>query len=473
MKALQFAAVAAMSLISTTGLFAEDNKNMEKQAADLIVSGAYVVTMDADKRVLRDSAIAVKDGVIVAIGADADIRAQYSASEMISGENRALLPGFVNGHTHTSMVLFRGMADDLPLMEWLQKYIFPMEGRYVDEALIEAGTSLACYEMIQSGTTSFVDMYFYPDVIAAVVEKCGMRAIVSAPMIDFPSPGFKGWDDSYAAGVEYVKRWKGKHPRITPALAPHAPYTVSPEHLKQAFDTAKELGVPVSIHVSEDKSELDGIQERYGATPIDHLEKAGMLDTPTIAAHVVWPTESEIKKLATSKVGAIHNPTSNMKTGAGVAPVPAMLEAGVKVGLATDGAASNNNLDMWEELRLAALIHKGVSRNPEALPAIDALNMATKGGAEAAGFPADVGSLEVGMKADFIQVALDRPHLSPLYDIVSHLVYAANSADVVTNVVDGKVLMKDRQVLTLDKGEVLAAVEAIASKIRADLEAQK
>jgi len=445
---------------------------MEKLDADLIVSGAYVVTMDANKTVLTDNALAVKDGIIVAIGNAADILEKYNAPEMIEGENRAVMPGFVNGHTHSAMVLFRGMADDLALMTWLRNYIFPMEGRYVDETLIEAGTSLACYEMIQSGTTSFVDMYFYPDVIAGVVDKCGLRATISTPMIDFPSPGFKGWDDSFAAGVDFVKRWKGKHERITPALAPHAPYTVSPEHLAQAFAAAKEFDVPVSIHVAEDRAEIETISEKYGVTPIDHLEMAGMLDHTTIAAHVVWPNESDIKKLAVSKVGAIHNPTSNMKTGAGVAPIPAMLAAGVKVGLGTDGAASNNDLDMWEEMRFAALLHKGVGGDPTVVPAIEALNMATKGGAVAAGFPDTMGSLEVGMKADFIQVALDKPRLTPLYDIVSHLVYAANSSDVVTNVVDGKILMKDREVLTLDKAEVMAAVEAIAVKIRADLAAQ-
>ena len=442
---------------------------MKKHDADLIVSGAYIVTMNGAKDVLKDGALAVKDGVIIAIGDKADILAAYQASEIISGENRAVMPGFVNGHTHSAMVLFRGMADDLPLMEWLRNYIFPMEGAYVDEALIKAGTALACYEMIESGTTSFVDMYFYPDVIAGVVDQCGLRATISTPMIDFPSPGFKGWDDSFAAGVDFAKRWKGKHPRITPALAPHAPYTVSPEHLAQAFATAKDLDVPVSIHVAEDRAEIKTIKDQYGVTPVEHLETAGMLDTTTIAAHMVWPSESDIQKLAASKVGAIHNPTSNMKTGAGVAPIPAMLKAGVKVGIGTDGAASNNDLDMWPEMRFAALLHKGISGDPTVVPAIEALDMATKGGALAAGFPADIGSLEVGMKADFIQVALDKPRLTPLYDIVSHLVYAANSSDVVTSVVDGKILMKNREVLTLDKAEVMAAVEVIAKKIRADL----
>ena len=473
MHVLKIVALAAFSLLNSSTIIAGDSSEMEKLDADLIVSGAYIVTMDTEKTVLENGAIAVKGGLIVALGDAEEITTAYQAPEVIAGKNRAIMPGFVNGHTHSAMVLFRGMADDLPLMTWLQKYIFPMEGRYVDEALIEAGTALACYEMIESGTTSFVDMYFYPDVIARVVEKCGLRAIISAPMIDFPSPGHKGWDDSFAAGVDFATRWKGKHPRIMPALAPHAPYTVSPEHLAQAFAAARDLGVPVSIHVAEDRAEVKTISEKYGVTSVEHLAKAGMLEHPTIAAHMVWPSESDIVKLAKSKVGAIHNPTSNMKTGAGVAPIPLMLEAGVKIGIGTDGAASNNDLDMWPEMRFAALLHKGVSGDPTVIPAITALDMATKGGAVAAAFPDTVGSLEVGMKADFIQVDLDKPRLTPLYDIVSHLVYAANSSDVVTSVVDGKLLMKDRVVLTLDKAEVMAAVEAIAAKIRADLATNK
>ena len=466
-------AVAAAGLLAFAGAptnLAKGKNHMEKQKADLIVAAKHIVTMDDSGTVLENAAIVVKDGVIIAIGPQEKMTAAYSAAEIIRGENRAIMPGFVNGHTHAAMVMFRGMADDLALMTWLQDYIFPMEGKYVDEALIEAGTALACYEMIRGGTTSFVDMYFYPDVIAGVVERCGLRATISTPMIDFPSPGFEGWDDSFAAGVDFVRRWKGKHPRITPALAPHAPYTVSPEHLAEAFAAAKELDVPISIHVSEDRSEIETIEERFGVTPVEHLAKAGMLEHTTLAAHMVWPTESDIKKLASSRVGVIHNPTSNMKTGAGVAPIPAMLEAGVKVGLGTDGAASNNDLDMWEEMRLAALIHKGVSRDPTVVPAMAALNMATRGGAEAAGFPADIGMLAVGMKADFIQIDLAEPRLTPLYNIISHIVYTANASDVVTTVVGGKVLMKDREVLSLDKAAVMAAVEKIAVKIRADLQ---
>ncbi|NVJ97484.1 MAG: amidohydrolase family protein [Alphaproteobacteria bacterium] len=441
----------------------------DKTHVDMIAHGRYVVTMDDARGVVEFGAVAVKDGAIVAVGTAAEITATYSADDILAGENRVLMPGMVNGHTHSAMVLFRGMADDLDLMTWLTKYIFPMEGRYVDPDFIAVGSELACWEMIRGGTTSFVDMYFYPDVIAGVVDKCGLRAVITAPMIDFPSPGFKGWEDSYAAGVKFVEDWQGKHPRITPGLAPHAPYTVSKEHLSQVAAKAKELGAPISIHIAEDQAEVKKIAAEQGMTSIELMAETGLLDVTTVAAHVVWPTDSDMKALAGAPVGAIHNPTSNLKTAAGIAPIPQMLEAGVKVGLGTDGAASNNDLDMWEEMRLAALLNKGKQNDPTVVPASAALKMATSGGAEAVGLGDVTGALKPGMKADMIQVSLDSLRLAPLYDVMSHLVYAAGSHDVVTTVVEGKVLMRDGKMLTIDEDALRARVEAVAEKIRADL----
>lgn len=457
--------VAFWAIFVSQGVIAQS-----RQSVDLIVNGDYVLTMEPGAAVIQQGAVAVKDGAIVSVGSQQEIASTYSAEQTVSGTNKVLMPGMVNGHTHTSMVLFRGMADDLPLMTWLQNYIFPMEGRYVDAALVEAGTRLACYEMIKSGTTSFVDMYFYPDVISDVVVDCGMRAIVGAPMIDFPSPGFNGWDDSFAAGVDYVKRWNGKHPRVTPALAPHAPYTVSLEHLRAAFGAARDLNVPVSIHVSEDQAGIKTAQERYGMTPIDLLEGVGMLGQRTVAAHVVWPTGTEIQKLAGSLAGPIHNPTSNMKTGAGISPVPQMLQAGVNVGLGTDGAASNNDLNLWQEMRMAALIHKGVSNDPTVVTAKQALDMATRMGANAVGLGDTVGTLEAGKRADLIQVSFDNPRFDPLYNVVSHLVYVATGEDVVTSIIDGQIVMMDGEVSTIDVAKMRQDVEAIAQKIRRDLE---
>ncbi len=442
----------------------------DKTPVDMIVHGRYVVTMDDARGVIEGGAVAVKDGAIVAVGTDAEIAGAYSSENEIAGEDRVLMPGLVNGHTHTAMTLFRGMADDLELMTWLTKYIFPMEGRYVDPEFIRVGSELACWEMIQSGTTSFVDMYFYPEVIAGVVEKCGMRAVITAPMIDYPSPGFKGWDDSFEAGVKFVEDWQGRNTRITPGLAPHAPYTVSKEHLADVAKVAKDLGAPISIHIAEDKSELDTISGKYQQTSIEELSDVGMLDAQVIAAHVVWPSDSDMKLVAGKSFAAIHNPTSNMKTGAGFSPVPKLLEAGVTVGLATDGAASNNDLNMWDEIHLAALIHKGVATDPTVLPAATALDLATRMGAKAAGLEGTTGMLKPGLRADMIQVSLESLRMQPLYDVVSQLVYVANQQDVVTSIVDGNVLMKDGKVLTIDEDALRARVLEISARIRADVE---
>lgn len=456
-----------LTLMASPVLTAQD-----QLPADLIVGGDYVLTMEPGADVIKNGAVAIREGEIVGVGSLEDIRRRFSAQRHIAGDGKVLMPGLVNGHTHSSMVLFRGMADDLPLMTWLQDYIFPMEGRYVDPALVEAGTRLACWEMIRSGTTSFVDMYFYPDVISDVVVSCGLRAVVAAPMIDFPSPGFSGWDDSFAAGVDYVRRWKGKHPRITPALAPHAPYTVSRDHLQAAFAKARELDVPVSIHVAEDQAETKSVGEQYAMSSIELLAGLGMLEQRTIAAHVVWPTDADIMRLAGSSASPIHNPTSNMKTGAGISPVAKMLAAGVNVGLGTDGAASNNDLNLWQEMRFAALIHKGAGTDPTLVTARQALDMATRMGAIAAGFGETTGALIPGRRADMIQVSIDDPRFDPLYNIVSHLVYVATAGDVVTSIVDGKILMEDGGVTTIDIAAMRSDVEAIAQKIRQDLNKQ-
>ena len=448
--------VAAVSLGMAAGISGCASA-AEKVEVDLIVSGAYVITMDEARPVIANGAVAIDEGVILAVGAQSDIAAGYSAAREIDGANRALLPGLINGHGHAAMVLFRGMADDLDLMTWLQNYIFPMEGRFVDPEFVRIGVQLACWEMIRGGTTTFVDMYFYPEVSSAVVEECGLRAIIGAPSIDFPSPGFKGWEDSFAASIDYVKRWTGRNSRITPAFAPHSAYTITPDHLTQLLASARELDAPVLTHIAEDKSELPILQERYGKTPVVHFADMGFLDHKLIAAHMVWPSPDEISMLARDGVGAIHNPTSNMKTAAGISPVPELLAAGVHVGLGTDGAASNNNLDMWGEIRLAALIHKGFRGDATVMPAPVVLRMATAGGAKAIGLGDTIGALVPGLRADMIQVSLESPGLAPLYDIISHLVYVVNSRDVVTTIVDGRILMQDGEVLTLDAATVRAA----------------
>lgn len=439
-----------------------------KQRVELIVGGDFVVTMNGAQPVISNGAVAIKNGKIVAVDTKDKIAAAYRANRTLPGEGMVLMPGLVNGHSHSAMVMFRGLADDLALQDWLQNYIFPAEGKFVDENFVRIGEQLACWEMIRSGTTTFVDMYFEPDVAAEVVDECGLRAVIAPSSIDFPSPGFQGWDDAFAASVNFLKRWKGKNERIIPALAPHAPYTVSPEHLTQAIRAARHYDVPLTIHLAETQTEVQDVQQRYNATPVQHLENLGFLDSRVFAAHVVWPNDSEIALMAKRGVGVIHNPDSNLKLASGFAPIPAMLKAGIKIGLGTDGAASNNDLDMWEAIRLTALIHKGTTLDPTAVPANAVLRMATLGGAEALGLADKIGAIKVGLQADLIQVQLQEPHLNPLYNVISHLVYAADAQDVDTVIVNGQILMHKREMLTVDPNKIRREVTYLAEKIKAE-----
>ena len=436
---------------------------------DLIIDGRYVVTMDTDDGVIVNGAIAVDDGVIVAVGPGAEIHASYSAAETIAGDNRVVMPGLVNGHSHAAMTILRGIADDLALMDWLNNYIFPAEVEFVDAEFVRIGTELACWEMIRGGTTTFVDMYYYPDTIAAVVDSCGMRALISTTVIGQRSPDAEGANDSISKGSGFIERWQNRSSRITPIFGPHANYTLDAEQLAATRRAATALNAAISIHVSESPFEVQYSRDTFGTTSIEMLDSIGFFDGPTIAAHVVWPTEAEIPILAERKVGVIHNPTSNMKLASGVAPVTDMLAAGVRVGLGTDGAASNNDLDMWEEMRLASLLQKIEQMNPEALPAISVLRMATAGGATAIGLGDSIGSLEPGKRADIIQVAFDDVHHVPTYDVISHLVFVTDEQDVETVIIDGKLVMRDRQLLTLDTARVAAEANALAARIKSAL----
>ena len=437
---------------------------------DLIIDGQHVVTMDPNGTVIEDGAVAIDAGVIVGVGPRADIHAQYAADQTLGGDDRIVMPGLVNGHSHAAMTILRGVADDLALMDWLNNYIFPAEVEFVDAELVRIGTELACWEMIRGGTTTFVDMYYYPDTIAEVVDACGMRALISATVIDQRSPDAEGAEDSIAKGTAFIERWHGKHPRITPIFGPHANYTLNAEQLANTRKAALPFNAPISIHVSESPFEVQYSKDTYGTTSIEMLESVGFFEGPTIAAHVVWPTDAEIPILVERKVGVIHNPTSNMKIASGISPVTKMLAAGVRVGLGTDGAASNNDLDMWEEMRLAAFLQKVEQMNPEVLSAKTVLQMATSGGATAIGLGDSIGSLEVGKRADVIQVSFDDVHHVPTYDVISHLVYVTDEQDVATVVVDGKVLMHDGEFLTIDTSRVAAEARQLAARIQAALE---
>ena len=437
---------------------------------DLIVEGQTIVTMDANDTVIENGAIAVDDGVIIAIGTNADIHAQYSAVETLGGDERVVLPGLVNGHGHAAMTLLRGVADDLALMDWLTNYIFPAEVEFVDAEFVRIGTELACWEMIRGGTTTYVDMYYYPDTIADVIDSCGMRALIGTTVIDQRSPDAEDAADSIRKGSGFIERWQGKNSRISPIFGPHANYTLNLEQLRATREAALALGVPISIHLSESPFEVQYSKDNYGTTSIEALESVGFFDGPTIAAHVVWPTAVEIPILIDRKVGVIHNPTSNMKIASGIAPIADMLAAGVRIGLGTDGAASNNDLDMWEEMRLASFLQKVEQMNPEVLPANTVLHMATSGGATAIGLGESIGSLEVGKRADLIQVAFDDVHHVPTYDVISHLVFVTDEQDVASVVVDGKLLMREKELLTIDTERVADEARALAAKIQSALE---
>jgi 5-methylthioadenosine/S-adenosylhomocysteine deaminase len=452
------------SLSASPSLAAEPREH-----ADLIVHGDYVLTMVEGKSAFRDAALAIRDGTIIDILPGTEAEARYEAARVIQGKNRVVMPGLINGHTHTAMTLFRGMVDDLDLMSWLNDYVFPMERQFVTREFVRVGSELACWEMIRGGTTTFVDMYFYPDEIATVADRCGLRAVVGAPHIDFPSPGFAGWDDSFAAAREFVGQWQGRHGRIRPAFAPHSPYSVSAQHLAATAAAAATNNTLVTMHLSEAPEEVAQIRSAYDKTPVDHVADLGLFDQKLIAAHMVVLTDADIQRVSGAGVGTVHNPTSNLKVAAGVSPVPKLLAAGVPVALGTDGAASNNDLDLWEEVRLAALLHKGETGDPRSIPAQTALALATRIGARAIHWHDEIGTLAPGMQADLIQVEYGETSQLPLYDIVSHLVYVLDSDDVTTTVVAGQVLMEDKQVLTIDEAALRKAVAEMAGRIRAAL----
>jgi 5-methylthioadenosine/S-adenosylhomocysteine deaminase len=440
------------------------------RAVELIVSGGTVVTMDGSRRVIEDGAVAVSGGRIVAVGKRADVLRSHSARQVIDARGRAVIPGLVNGHTHVPMVLFRGIADDLDLSEWLTKYIFPAEARNVTEDFVRAGTQLGLAEMIRGGTTTYCDMYYFEDAIAEETERAGVRALLGETVIDFPVADNKTWPDAMRYTERFVTRWKGNR-LITAAVAPHAPYTVSEAHLREVRALSDRTGAPVVIHVAETRKEVEDITRDHGARPVEYLARIGFLSPRTVAAHTVHLTEGEISLLKQHGVGSVHNPESNMKLASGVAPVPQMMRAGVLLGLGTDGAASNNDLSMWEAMDLTAKLHKLSSNDPKVVTAEEALALATIGGARALHMDSDIGSLEVGKRADLVVVDLDALHQTPRYNIYSHLVYATKASDVRTVVVEGRVVMRDRRLLTLNEPLIKQRARAIRERVTRSLSA--
>ena len=438
------------------------------ERVDLLVLGGTVLTVDAHDTVVSDGAVAIRDGVIVEVGARSKLERRFRARRSIDARDRLVLPGLVNAHTHAAMTLLRGVRDDVDLMTWLETYMFPLERRFVTREFVRWGARLACWEMIASGTTTFADGYFFEEEVARAVDEAGLRAVAGEGIFDVPTPDSNEAAEGLARAEKFLSDWTG-HPRVTPALAPHACYTVSPRTFARTVDLAARFDAPILTHLSESDGELAMVKQRYGTTPVRHLAALGLLGPSLTAAHCVRVDEEEIALLAAGGVGAVHCPESNMKLASGVAPVTEMLAAGVRVGLGTDGAASNNDLDMIGEMGSAARVHKVTALDPTAAPARTVLRMATQGGADALHMGERIGSLEVGKCADLIVLDVSGPNALPLFDPISHVVYSARSDAVQTVVVEGKVLMERRRVRTLDTEAIRARALRFGRKIRAVL----
>ena len=438
------------------------------KTVDIVITGGTVVTMAGPN--IDDGALAIDQHKIVAVGRSADIKKRFTGRETIDAHGMAVLPGFVNAHTHVPMTLFRGIADDRDLMDWLTHFIFPAEAKNVTPEFVKWGTRLAAAEMIESGTTTFADMYYFESDVARETKRAGLRAIAGETFIDFPAPDNKTFEEAVAYVRKYVSEWKDDA-LITPALAPHSPYLVSREHLQQVRRLADELQVPILIHVSETKNELRMVAEKQnGMLPGLYLNTIDFLGHDVIAAHGVWLTPEEIRIFAEKKVGVAHCPESNMMLASGVAPVVDMLKAGVNVGLGTDGpAGSNNNLDMVEEAASAARLQKVTRGDPKAISARDVLEMATIGGARALGLDHKIGTLEEGKRADVIVIDLKQPKSQPVYAVESAIVYAASGSAVVDTICDGKILMRNRKVRTVDVPATLAKAKEYRDRVLASL----
>jgi 5-methylthioadenosine/S-adenosylhomocysteine deaminase len=454
------AAVAAIVLLSIAGLAAQ-----ARRPASLVVIGGTVITENSTRQVLSPGAVAIQGTDIVDVGTPESITSRYNATATLDARDQVVLPGLINTHTHAPMVMFRGLADDLALMDWLQKYIFPAEAKAVSPEFVRIGTRLANLEMIESGTTTFADMYYFEEEVAKATRDAGLRGVLGQTIIQFPVADAKTPADGLARAETFIKMFKGDS-LIVPAVAPHAMYTLDRATLVAAAELGRRYEVPILIHLAETEDEVKTARTDHQATPTGYLESIGFFGPRTVAAHGVWVTDEDLQILKRRNVGVSHNPESNMKLASGIAPVTKYLAADVALGLGTDGAASNNDLDMFEAMRQAAFLAKIGTRDPTAVPAQAALDMATIGGARALAMDRTIGSLEPGKRADLITVSMSAARQTPMYDAVSHLVYVTRGDDVRTTIVNGKVLMQNRQVRTLNRGDVIAQAKSLAQKVR-------
>ena len=463
MKRLLYLCAIVGAAALTTTIAAQ---NAPRQVS-VIVSGGIVVTVDGANNVYNPGAVAIDGPNIVAVGPAADIAARFKAADQIDAVGSVVIPGLINAHTHAPMVMYRGLGDDLPLKEWLEQYIFPAEAKTVSREMVRVGTRLAALEMIQSGTTAYADMYYFEEEIARTTKAAGMRGVLGQTIIQFPVPDARTPQEGLARTEAFIKEFQNDD-LIVPAVAPHSPYTVDAKTLLGSRALATKHGVPVLIHVAETEQELGSSRAAHGGmSPVAYLQSIGFWGPRTVVNHGIWVNAADITILRSHQVAVSHNPESNMKLASGIAPVPEYLAAGVTVGVGTDGAASNNDLDMFDAMRLTALLHKVKTGDPRVIPASLALEMATIGGARALGLDKQIGSLETGKRADLAIVSMRAARLTPMYDPISHLIYASRGEDVRTVIVHGRVLMRERKMLTLDEAAVLADARKLAESVRA------
>lgn len=439
------------------------------QTVDVLFTNAIVLTMDEDLNQYEPGAVAVSGNTIVAVGGENELMKSHSPVEIVDCKGKVLMPGLVNAHTHISMTLLRGLADDLRLDVWLLGYMMPVEREFVSPDFVKLGAKIGCLELIRSGVTCFADMYYFEEDVAKATADAGLRAVCSQTVLKFPTPDARFYEESLAMARDFIHRWKG-HSLIVPSVAPHAPYTCTPEILKATAALAAEYDIPLHTHFAETATEVENSRQEHGMPVIPYAKKHNLFDAKVLAAHCVHIDEGEMHTLLRHKAGVAHNPSSNLKLASGFAPVHKMIELGLNVGIGTDGAASNNDLDMFEEVRLAAFLAKSVSGDPTALPAQTALSMATRLGANALHLGEITGSLEKGKRADIILVDISRLHNLPRFrhdskGIYAQLVYAAKSSDVSDVMVDGKWVMKDHKLTTLDESELLLQVDQYAQRI--------
>jgi len=425
--------------------------------------------MNPQRTIYEDGSVAVRGDTIVAVGPRSAVEAKYTAGQTIEAAGRLVLPGFINGHTHVPMTLFRGLHDDVTLHDWLYKFIFPAEAKNVNEEFVRWGTRLAAAEQIRAGVTTFADMYYFEDAVAEETKKAGMRGILGETFIDFPAPDNKSEAETLAYTERFLKKWRGD-PLIHAAPAPHSIYTCSKKTLQDAAALARKYDAPILIHVAEMKKEWEDSEKEHGMSPVQYLESIGVLGPNLVAAHCIFVDEADRKLLAERQVGCVHNPSSNMMLASGVSPVPEMRAEGVAVGLGTDGpAGSNNDQDLMEEMDLAAKLAKITKMDPLALSAKAVVEMATIDGARAVHMEKDIGSIEPGKKADLVLISLDEPNAVPMYDVYSQLAYSLKGSDVETVVIGGRIVMRDRKLLTMNEEEVLQKAREYRKTVAASL----